>query len=159
MYDSSYADMATFASVATLASLISTYSLIILAFYVLIIVAQWKIFTKAGQEGWKALIPIYNVAPYVERCLYSALVVLYKIIGLSPWLLLLYLLSVVPVVGWIISIALSIVSTVKLAKAFNQSTAFIFGLLFLSPIFQMILGFGKAEYVGPENNTTNTSVQ
>ena len=135
MYDSSYADMATFASVATLASLISTYSLIILAFYVLIIVAQWKIFTKAGQE------------------------VLYKIIGLSPWLLLLYLLSVVPVVGWIISIALSIVSTVKLAKAFNQSTAFIFGLLFLSPIFQMILGFGKAEYVGPENNTTNTSVQ
>ena len=76
MYDSSYADMATFASVATLASLISTYSLIILAFYVLIIVAQWKIFTKAGQEGWKALIPIYNV------------VVLYKIIGLSPWLLL-----------------------------------------------------------------------
>ena len=147
MYDSSYADMATFASVATLASLISTYSLIILAFYVLIIVAQWKIFTKAGQEGWKALIPIYNV------------VVLYKIIGLSPWLLLLYLLSVVPVVGWIISIALSIVSTVKLAKAFNQSTAFIFGILFLSPIFQMILGFGKAEYVGPENNTTNTSVQ
>lgn len=147
MYDSSYADMATFASVATLASLISTYSLIILAFYVLIIVAQWKIFTKAGQEGWKAIIPIYNV------------VVLYKIIGLSPWLLLLYLLSVVPVVGWIISIALSIVSTVKLAKAFNQSTAFIFGLLFLSPIFQMILGFGKAEYVGPENNTTNTSVQ
>ena len=147
MYDSSYADMATFASVATLASLISTYSLIILAFYVLIIVAQWKIFTKAGQEGWKALIPIYNV------------VVLYKIIGLSPLLLLLYLLSVVPVVGWIISIALSIVSTVKLAKAFNQSTAFIFGLLFLSPIFQMILGFGKAEYVGPENNTTNTSVQ
>ena len=147
MYDSSYADMATFASVATLASLISTYSLIILAFYVLIIVAQWKIFTKAGQEGWKALIPIYNV------------VVLYKIIGLSPWLLLLYLLSVVPVVGWIISIALSIVTTVKLAKAFNQSTAFIFGLLFLSPIFQMILGFGKAEYVGPENNITNTSVQ
>ena len=147
MYDSSYADMATFASVATLASLISTYSLIILAFYVLIIVAQWKIFTKAGQEGWKALIPIYNV------------VVLYKIIGLSPWLLLLYLLSVVPVVGWIISIALSIVSTVKLAKAFNQSTAFIFGLLFLSPIFQMILGFGKSEYVGPENNTTKTSVQ
>lgn len=147
MYDSSYADMATFASVATLASLISTYSLIILAFYVLIIVAQWKIFTKAGQEGWKALIPIYNV------------VVLYKIIGLSPWLLLLYLLSVVPVVGWIISVALSIVSTVKLAKAFNQSTAFIFGLLFLSPIFQMILGFGKAEYVGPENNITNTSVQ
>ena len=80
MYDSTYADMTTFASAATFASLISTYSMIFVAFYVLIIVAQWKIFVKAGQEGWKALIPIYNV------------VVLYKIIGLSPWLLLLYLL-------------------------------------------------------------------
>ena len=49
---------------------------------------------------------------------------------------------------------------VKLGKAFNQSTAFILGLLLLSPIFQMILGFGKAEYVGNLNNdTTNTSVQ
>lgn len=142
MYDSSYADLATFASAATVASLISTYSMILVAFYVLIVVAQWKIFTKAGQEGWKSLIPIYNV------------VVLYKIIGLSPWLLLLYLLSGVPVIGWIISVALSIVSMVKLGKAFNQSTAFIFGLLLLSPIFQMILGFGKAEYVG--NQTSNT---
>ena len=142
MYDSTYADMATFASVATFASLISTYSMIFVAFYVLIIVAQWKIFVKAGQEGWKALIPIY------------------KIIGLSPWLLLLYLLSAIPVIGWIIILALSIVSMVKLGKAFNQSTAFIFGLLLLSPIFQMILGFGKAEYVGNSNNdTTNTSVQ
>ena len=65
MYDSTYADMATFASVATFASLISTYSMIFVAFYVLIIVAQWKIFVKAGQEGWKALIPIYNVPPSV----------------------------------------------------------------------------------------------
>ena len=115
MYDSTYADMTTFASAATLASLISTYSMIFVAFYVLIIVAQWKIFVKAGQEGWKAIIPV---------------------------------------IGWIITLALSIVSMVKLGKAFNQSTAFIFGLLLLSPIFQMILGFGKAEYVG--NQTSNT---
>lgn len=142
MYDSTYADMTTFASAATLASLISTYSMIFVAFYVLIIVAQWKIFVKAGQEGWKAIIPIYNV------------VILYKIIGLSPWLLLLYLLAAVPVIGWIISFVLSIVSMVKLGKAFNQSTGFIIGLIFLTPIFQMILGFGKAEYVG--NQTSDT---
>ena len=43
--------MTTFASVATLASLMSTYSMILIAFYILIVVAQWKIFTKAGQEG------------------------------------------------------------------------------------------------------------
>jgi hypothetical protein len=28
---------------------------------VLLIVALWKIFTKAGQPGWASLIPIYNI--------------------------------------------------------------------------------------------------
>ena len=28
---------------------------------VLTIVALWKMFTKAGEAGWKCLIPIYNV--------------------------------------------------------------------------------------------------
>ena len=27
---------------------------------VIIFVANWKLFTKAGEEGWKSLIPIYN---------------------------------------------------------------------------------------------------
>ena len=53
MYDSTYVDMTTFASVATLASLISTYSMIFVAFYVLIIVAQWKIFVKAVKKDGK----------------------------------------------------------------------------------------------------------
>ena len=77
-------------------------------------------------------------------------IILYKISGLSPWLLLLFLLIWVPVVGWIISVTLGIVSMVKLGKAFNQSTGFIIGLIFLAPIFEMILGFGSAQYVGPD---------
>ena len=27
---------------------------------IIMIIARWKIFTKAGEEGWKAIIPIYN---------------------------------------------------------------------------------------------------
>lgn len=27
---------------------------------IIILIAQWKMFAKAGEEGWKALIPIYN---------------------------------------------------------------------------------------------------
>ena len=52
MYDSTYADMTTFASAATFASLISTYSMIFVAFYVLIIVAQWKIFVISSTSCW-----------------------------------------------------------------------------------------------------------
>ena len=40
----------------------------------------------------------------------------------------------------------------KLAKAFGKTSGFGVGLIFLYPIFLMILGFGKAEYIGFENN-------
>ena len=32
-----------------------------IVWYVLQVVAYWKIFTKAGQPGWKSIIPVYNV--------------------------------------------------------------------------------------------------
>ena len=38
-----------------------------------------------------------------------------------------------------------------LGKAFNKSSGFVVGLILLSPIFYMILGFGSAEYVGNKN--------
>lgn len=38
----------------------------------------------------------------------------------------------------------------KLAKAFGKGTGFGFGLLFLNTIFILILGFGDAEYIGPQ---------
>lgn len=105
---------------------------------VVMIIAEWKIFTKAGEAGWKCLIPIYNM------------VVLFKIIGLSPWLILLYLLSWVPFLGWIVIAVLAILQAVKLGQAFGKSTGFIVGLIFLGPIFQLMLAFGSAEYVGPQ---------
>lgn len=114
--------------------------LLIIAFWVLVIVAQWKLFVKAGEEGWKSIIPIYNT------------VVLFKIIGLNPWLVLLYLLSGIPFVGTIVLIALGIIVAIKTAKAFGQESAFAIGLFLLPQIFQMILGFGSAEYVGPAEN-------
>ena len=87
-----------------------------------------------------------------------SVIILYKISGLSPWLLLLFLLIWVPVVGWIIYVTLGIVSMVKLGKAFNKSTGFIIGLIFLTPIFEMILGFGSAQYVGPATKTSQNDV-
>lgn len=133
-----YSDSSMIASSATLGAMIGTYSVVLLAFYVLLVIAQWKIFTKAGEAGWKSLIPIYN------------LVIMYKIVGLSPWLLLIYLTAVIPVVGYIAILILSIVSMVKLGKAFGKGTGFIVGLIFLTPIFQMILGFGSSTYEGPD---------
>ena len=102
-----------------------------LAIAVLAIVALWKIFTKAGKPGWASIIPIYNV------------IVLFQIVGLNPLLVLLFL---VPIANLVVMI----MALVKLAKAFGKGTGFALGLIFLGPIFYMILGFGDATYLGPQ---------
>ncbi len=115
----------------------TTVAIVSLIILVVSIIANWKIFTKAGEKGWKSIIPIYNS------------VVLFKIIGLSPWLLLIYLAAFIPVIGSIAVIVLSIVSVYYLSKSFGKGAGFTVGLIFLPQIFQLILAFGSAEYVGP----------
>ena len=70
---------------------------------------------------------------------------------------LLLLLSFIPVVGTIISIALMAVLSYKLAKSFGKDAGWAVGLYFLAPIFYMILAFGSSEYVGPGGESTGTT--
>lgn len=102
-----------------------------LAICVLTIVAMWKIFTKAGEAGWKSIIPIYNY------------IVLLQIVGLHPALV---VLALVPFVNFIGAPVLAILIAIKLAKAFGKGGGFIAGLILLGPIFYLILGFGGAQY-------------
>ena len=106
---------------------------------------MWKVFTKAGEKGWKCIIPIYN------------LVILFRISGLSPWIIFGYLASIIPFVGWIVCLGITIYQCNSLAKAFGKDVGYTIGLLFLPTIFYMILGFGKAEYVGKGNVSTASS--
>ena len=101
-----------------------------LAVGVFLLIAVWKIFTKAGQPGWAVLIPIYNTY------------VLLEIVGREWWWL---ILMAIPFVNFIFIIILLF----DLAKSFGKDSAFGFGLLFLAPIFIPILGLGNAQYVGP----------
>lgn len=129
MVDSSSSTLST----GAVAGFFATYMVVMLIVAVLAIVAMWKIFTKAGKPGWASIVPIYN------------LVVQFQIVGMSPWLLLLIL---IPVVGSFAILVLTIIMNLKLAKAFGKGTGFALGLIFLSPIFSLILGFGDAKYVG-----------
>ena len=91
------------------------------------IAAQWKVFTKAGQPGWACLIPILN------------LLVILKIVKRPMWWILLYLIPLVNFVTLIIII-------VDLAKAFGKGVGFAIGLIIFGPIFYLILAFGSATY-------------
>ena len=114
---------------------------------VLQIAGMWKVFSKAGEKGWKCIIPIYN------------LVILFRISGLSPWIIFGYLAGFIPFVGWIVSLGISIYQCNSLAKAFGKDVGYTVGLLFLPTIFYLILGFGKAEYIGKGNVSTTSTYQ
>jgi len=104
--------------------------LLYLGVIVLMIASMWKVFTKAGQDGWKAIIPIYNIF------------VLLKIVGRPGWWLILLL---IPLVNFIVAIVIH----VDLAKSFGKGVGFGLGLTFLGIIFYPLLGFGDAQYQGP----------
>ena len=95
-----------------------------------LIVAMWKVFTKAGQPGWACIIPIYNLYVWC------------KIVGRPWWWILLML---IPFVNFIIAIILGI----DMAKSFGKGAGFGIGLALLGIIFLPILGFGSAQYQGP----------
>jgi hypothetical protein len=106
---------------------ILVFSLIWLAFAIFMIASVWKLFTKAGQPGWAAIVPIYN------------LIILLKVAGKPGWWFLLFL---VPLVNLIISI----VVVIAVAQNFGKGAGFAIGMIFLPFIFYPILGFGDAQY-------------
>lgn len=97
---------------------------------ILFVIAGWRVFEKAGEAGWKILIPIYNT------------IVLLKIVGRPWWWVLLML---IPIVGFVIWIVVAI----GLSKSFGHGGGFAVGLIFLPFIFGLILGLGGDRYVGP----------
>lgn len=104
---------------------------IAIAVGILQIVATWKLYKKAGEKGWAAIVPFYN------------LYVMVKIAWGNGWLFLLYLVPM----G---NIVFAIGTYVKLARAFGKDGGYAVGLIFLPYVFLSILGFGKAEYQGTD---------
>lgn len=132
--------------------------------FIMMIVAWWKIFEKAGEKGWKALIPIYD------------LYILYKIVGMKKWFWVNMLVGIVGgiviaamgfdpnkidvnsfsgdtlvpaliyVAELIFSFIISVMVYARLSKVFGHGVGFTLGLVFLSGIFMLILGFGSSKY-------------
>lgn len=103
--------------------------LVWLAFVVVVVASWWRLFTKAGEPGWAAIIPIYNTYIMIK-------------IGGNPWWYLLLLF--VPLVNFVIVIKIM----VDVASAFGKGLGFGLGLAILSFIFAPILAFGDATYQG-----------
>lgn len=112
-----------------LGSIFAGIFLVSLIISIIMIIASWKIFKKAGEPGVAAIVPFWNTA------------VLFKITW-GKWYFM--FLMFIPFVNFVIGI----MTMLRLAKVFGRGTGFGLGLLFLSPVFMVMLGFGKAQYTG-----------
>jgi hypothetical protein len=111
----------------------TNYVLAVIIGYALFVIPLWRIFVKAGQPGWAALIPIYNW------------VVLIRVAGRPGWW---WLLLLIPVVNFI----MLIIIYYDLARSFGHGVGFTIGLFFLHFIFLFILAFGGSRYRGPSGS-------
>lgn len=127
-----------------------TIQLIFILFEIYIII---KIFDKARQPIWLAIIPIVNRAT------------LLKIANMSPWWAILTIFSIIcnfiklPLIALIVSILeliiFGIVINVKLAKSFDYSLLFAIGMMIFPWVFYSILAFGDSKYIGTKEQREN----
>ena len=140
-------------ALAIIAGLGIVATIAIIAWYVLQVIAYWKIFTKAGRPGWKSIIPFLNIYEQYDlswKGLYGILLIVFYIVGywlITPDNTILKILGAILLIA---ALVLAIIGTHKLSKAFGHGVGFTLGLIFLSPIFMLILGFGKSTYQGPQ---------
>lgn len=123
-------DASSATGTAALFAIISACIIPIIIIWVLMVIAHWKIYEKAGKPGWAAIVPIYNI------------IILLEIVGKPVWWILLFLIPCVNIVFLVWTINL-------LSKSFGQSEGFTVGLLLLGIVFYPILAFGNYQYLGP----------
>ena len=124
--------------------LILILGLFLLAFITVYIIGLWKIFKKAGKNGWEAIIPFYNTYILVE------------IAGLNWWYFLIAISgTIITTIGldsltWFANIASIVVNFFifyNIAKKMKkQPVGFAIASIFISKILILVLGFSKDEF-------------
>ena len=135
---------------------------------IIAIIALWKIFIKMGEPGWKAIIPFYSGYILYQK-IWKAVYYFIELISLTASLIALYAsgalvmpnesenmvtgigntpLLVIGVILFIVAFVISVLSYYHLSKSFGYGVGFTVGLVFLSPIFYLILAFGSGKYQG-----------
>lgn len=109
----------------------------LIGFFIILLIVQflslWRVFEKAGVQGWKSVVPFYNF--------YTLL----KIVGKPGWWVALLLVPGVNLVIFVWTVNM-------LSKSFGKNAAFTFGIVFLGFIFIPILAFDDSVYNGPLGN-------
>ena len=96
------------AAFAALGGFAAVMLVIVIALAVLTIIGQWKMFRKAGAEGYISLIPGYATIKEM------------RISGMPIYWFFLTYCIVIPLIGWIGPVVLAFWKNIKLANAFEK---------------------------------------
>lgn len=131
------------------------FILAFLALYILLVVIQWKLFTKAGEAGWKALIPVYNQYILFKICWSTKWFwfLLGSSVAMSIGMLIPLLGPILFVAGILVFMFTYVFECLQLAKAFCKEESYGIGLVLLRPIFEFILAFDHdVKYIGAQKD-------
>ena len=99
----------------------------IIIYGILMFIAYWKIYKKAGKPGWACIVPIYGQIVQLEIC---ELPIWYIIFIFIPFANIYYF----------------IITNIKMSQKFGKGTGFAIGMILAGPIFPLILAFGSSQY-------------
>jgi len=119
------------------------FIIVYLLFVVFLIISMWKVFEKAGQPGWAAIVPFYNLYVFTQ------------IVQRPGWWMLLYFLAIIPIIGSLAVLVIVILDYIKLAEVFGKGGGFATGLILLGFVFIPILAFGDAQYKGLSSSSSD----
>ncbi|WP_124067398.1 DUF5684 domain-containing protein [Clostridium sp. E02] len=125
------------------------FLIFVLAFFIFLLVTNWRIFSKAGKPGWAILVPFYNAYIMSEIAFgnanyFIAVMFLWVIGSIGRGI------GILSTLVRLASVVLCIIYCFKISKAFGKSGGFAVGLVLLPLIFFPILAFGNVEYIGPQ---------
>ena len=130
---------------------------------ILDIVAYWKLFEKAGEPGWKSLIPFYNlfVITKIATGRYAAATWIAVLAGIYYILLILVsvtesvILTLIAFLALIPVVVLSCYIYYKFGEAYGKSKGWCVAMIFLNQILIIAMGFDKdVVYTGPVSKNT-----
>jgi len=123
--------------------------------YVLQVIGNWRILSKAGRPGWHCLVPFLNIWEEYDICWKGKYGLMYTVSGIAVGLITTFadpnvtttLDHIASVLGMFMFL-LNLIQSNKLARSFGRGIFFTFGLLAFNRVFRIILGLGASRYYG-----------
>ena len=127
-------------------------AVILIAWIVLNIIADWFIFKKAKKPGWHCLIPFLNTYDEYDICWSGNMGILYTLLMFGSYCIpsdnnSTMLTFAASVLG-IALLVIHMIQSIKLAACFGKGRLYGVFLFCFGGIARIILGLGDAEYIG-----------